>query len=356
MTGFFPRFFSKKESKPSADIQARIKKFTHELLPEGLAKYTHFLSSTCCVFQIPFPVGHTLEQDLTDLFSDSPDFQWSIEFVPDPSQKTYKQIQHILLVSSGKGGVGKSTTAVNLARALAEDGAKVGLLDADIYGPSIPLMMGVKDQKPVTEDQHQLKPILVDSIKLMSIGFLVPEEKATIWRGPMASKTLQQLLSETDWGTLDYLIVDMPPGTGDIQLTMSQQVPCSGAVIVTTPQDIALADARKGLTMFQEVNVPIIGLIENMSYYHCPSCGHEDMIFGQMGAQDLATRYQVEVLGQFPLQSSIREAADCGHALSHLDTQVAALYRQIGQKAASRLHYARQYAQAKQPEIIMTDD
>ncbi len=192
-------------------------------------------------------------------------------------------IRNVIAVASGKGGVGKSTTAVNLALALALDGARVGLLDADIYGPSQPRMMGLQGQRPVSHDGKRMQPLAAHGIKVMSIGFLIEEEQPMVWRGPMVTQALQQLLTDTDWGELDYLFVDMPPGTGDIQLTLSQRVPVSGAVVVTTPQDIALLDARKGLRMFQKVNVPVLGIVENMSTHVCSSCGHEEPIFGSGG-------------------------------------------------------------------------
>ncbi|RDV24309.1 iron-sulfur cluster carrier protein ApbC [Alteromonas aestuariivivens] len=224
-------------------------------------------------------------------------------------------IRNIIAVASGKGGVGKSTTAVNLAFALQQEGAKVGILDADIYGPSIPIMLGNPNEHPSSTDNKHMQPIDAWGLVANSIGYLVPPEDAAVWRGPMASRALKQLLDETLWPVLDYLIVDMPPGTGDIQLTMAQQVPLSGVVVVTTPQDLALADAQKGIAMFNKVNVPILGLIENMSFYQCRSCGAKDYIFSEDGGKALAERYQLPLLGALPLDIHIREHADSGQPL-----------------------------------------
>nr|WP_235594687.1 iron-sulfur cluster carrier protein ApbC [Paraglaciecola hydrolytica] len=222
------------------------------------------------------------------------------------------KIKNIIAIASGKGGVGKSTTSVNLAFALLAEGVKVGILDADIYGPSIPIMLGNVDAKPSSEDQKQVDPIMAHGLVASSIGYFVPAENATVWRGPMASKALSQLLNETNWPELDYLIVDMPPGTGDIQLTLAQQIPVSGAIIVTTPQDLALADATKGIAMFNKVKVPVLGLVENMSYHICSQCGHHEAIFAEHGGQKLATQYNLPLLAQLPLNIDIRVHADGG--------------------------------------------
>lgn len=223
-----------------------------------------------------------------------------------------EKIKNIIVVASGKGGVGKSTVSANLALALAENGASVGILDADIYGPSMPTLLGVKDAKPSSADGKLMLPIEAHGIVCNSIGFLVAEEDAMIWRGPMASKALQQVLNETDWPELDYLIVDMPPGTGDIQLTMSQNVPVSSAVIVTTPQDVALIDAKKGVTMFNKVDTHISGIIENMSLYTCSQCGHNEAIFGTGGGEKLAEQFDLPFLGRLPLHINYREDSDQG--------------------------------------------
>ena len=239
------------------------------------------------------------------------------------------EIGAIVAVASGKGGVGKSTTAVNLAVALAAQGLRVGLLDADIYGPSLPQMLGTKE-RPRSAGQR-IEPLSRWGLKAMSIGFLVDEETAMIWRGPMVMGALEQMLSQVEWGALDVLMVDMPPGTGDAQLTMSQRVPLKGAVIVSTPQDVALIDARRGVRMFEKVNVPVLGLIENMSYFCCPNCNHRTEIFGHGGARTEAEKLGVEFLGELPLRLAIRETADAGTpiVLARPDSEEAATYRAI---------------------------
>jgi len=221
-------------------------------------------------------------------------------------------VHNLIAVASGKGGVGKSTVAVNFALALKAEGAKVGVLDADIYGPSQPRMLGLVGRRPETRDGKLLEPLVAHGLEAMSIGFLVDEQQPMAWRGPMVTSALNQLLTQTRWGDLDYLIVDMPPGTGDIQLTLAQRVPVSGAVIVTTPQDIALADARKGLEMFQKVHVPVLGVVENMSLHICSRCGHEEHIFGEHGGRNLSAQYGVPLLGSLPLDRRIREETDQG--------------------------------------------
>ena len=267
----------------------------------------------------------------------------------------FAAIKHIILVASGKGGVGKSTTAVNIAAALQLEGAQVGILDADIYGPSIPMLMGLDGAQPQAKDEKTLLPFVAHGIKTQSIGFLVPNEQAMVWRGPMASQALNQLLSETDWGELDYLVVDMPPGTGDIQLTMSQKVPASGALIVTTPQDLALADAQKGIAMFEKVKVPIIGMIENMSAFVCGHCGQTSHVFGHDGGKELAHRYGVPLLAQIPLQLAIREASEEGKSISfEKNSVISQQYAEAARLMASQLYY--QDATQSQLEIIITDD
>ncbi|MDP5134812.1 iron-sulfur cluster carrier protein ApbC [Rheinheimera baltica] len=268
----------------------------------------------------------------------------------------YKNIKQIILVASGKGGVGKSTTAVNLAAALALEGAKVGLLDADIYGPSIPTMLGLSGEKISSSDNKLMQPKFAHGVYLQSIGFLVDPQQASVWRGPMASQALLQLLNETLWPDLDYLIVDMPPGTGDIQLTMSQKLPVTAAVVVTTPQDVALSDAEKAISMFRQVNIPLLGLIENMSFYQCSQCGAYDDIFGTQGGFVLAERYQVPVLGQLPLQKHIREQADLGVPAVLKQQPVAEIYRTICRQMLLALHWQATSTAASQPEIIITDD
>ena len=265
-------------------------------------------------------------------------------------------IRNILAIASGKGGVGKSTVAANLAIALAAQGARVGLLDADIYGPSQPLMMGLAGERPTTSDGKQLEPLRAYGVEVMSIGFLIDAEQPMVWRGPMVTQALQQLLGETRWGELDYLLVDMPPGTGDIQLTLAQRVPVSGAIIVTTPQDIALADARKGLMMFRKVQVPVLGIIENMAVHVCANCGHSEHIFGAGGGARMAELYGIPLLGSLPLDVHIREQADGGHPTVSADPEgaVARAYHDIARRAAARL-VAGEGAPAA-PLISVSDD
>ncbi len=256
-----------------------------------------------------------------------------------PAPGSLAGVKNIIAVASGKGGVGKSTTAANFAVALAYDGAQVGLLDADIYGPSQPRLMGLTGQRPVTQDGKTFAPLVAHGVKLISIGFLIDEEQPMVWRGPMVSQALTQLLSDTRWGPLDYLIVDMPPGTGDIQLTLSQRVPLSGAVIVTTPQDIALLDARKGLRMFQKVDVPVLGIVENMSTHVCSNCGHEEHIFGAGGGRRMAQQYGVELLAELPLDIRIRQEADDGRptVAAEPESTIGRAYIGMARAAAAQL-------------------
>ncbi|MEN9384104.1 MAG: Septum site-determining protein MinD [Pseudomonadota bacterium] len=244
-------------------------------------------------------------------------------------------VKNIIAVASGKGGVGKSTTTVNLALALAAEGARVGILDADIYGPSQPMMMGIEG-RPESTDGQTMEPLENHGVQVISIGFLVDKDEAMIWRGPMATQALDQLLRQTNWKELDYLLVDMPPGTGDIQLTLSQRVPMTGAVIVTTPQDIALLDARKGIKMFEKVGVPILGLVENMAVYCCPNCGHTEHIFGRDGGKHMAAEYGMDYLGALPLNMQIRVQADSGTptVVADPDGEVAGIYKAVARKVA----------------------
>jgi ATP-binding protein involved in chromosome partitioning len=246
-------------------------------------------------------------------------------------------VKNIIAVASGKGGVGKSTTAVNLALALAAEGARVGMLDADIYGPSQPTMLGIHG-RPESEDGQSLEPMLGHGLQAMSIGFLIDVETPMVWRGPMVTQALEQLLNNTKWKDLDYLVVDLPPGTGDIQLTLAQRVPVTGAVIVTTPQDIALIDARKGLKMFEKVGVPILGIVENMSIHICSNCGHEERIFGEGGGERMCKDYGVEFLGGLPLDIRIREETDSGKptVVAEPESRIAEIYRQIARRVAVR--------------------
>lgn len=263
-------------------------------------------------------------------------------------------IRNVIAVASGKGGVGKSTVAANLALALRAEGASVGILDADIYGPSQPRMLGLSG-KPDTKDGNRIEPKLNHGIQVMSIGFLIEEDTPMIWRGPMVTQALQQLLSDTNWVDLDYLIIDLPPGTGDIQLTLCQRVPVSGAVIVTTPQDIALLDARKALKMFEKVNVPVLGVIENMSTHICSSCGHEEHVFGEGGGARMAEQYDVPMLGSLPLDIRIREQADSGTptVAAMPDSELAARYREIARNTAARLALQARNKAIQFPKIVV---
>jgi len=269
------------------------------------------------------------------------EIEFSTKIVAHGVQRNLKPIsgvRNIIAVASGKGGVGKSTVSVNVAIALAEEGASVGLLDADIYGPSQPQMVGLAGEHPETDDGKTMDPVRAHGIQVMSIGFLVDADQPMIWRGPMVTSALNQLLHQTNWQDLDYLIVDMPPGTGDIQLSLSQQVPVSGAVIVTTPQNIATLDARKGLAMFRKVSVPVLGIIENMSTHVCSACGHEEPLFGSGGGQQMAEDFDVELLGQLPLDARIREQTDSGTPTVIADPESAAA--EAYRKAAIRLAVA----------------
>lgn len=250
------------------------------------------------------------------------------------------KVKNILALASGKGGVGKSTSSVNLALALSYEGARVGLLDADIYGPSVPIMLGISGAKPISEDQKTILPIEAHGIKTMSIGFLVEDKQAMVWRGPMASSALQQIVRDTRWGELDYLIIDLPPGTGDIQLTMAQKIPVTAAVIVTTPQDLALADAKKAVAMFEKVKIPVMGIIENMSTHICSQCGHQEAIFGSDGGRLMAQEYQIPLLGQLPLAMSIRQSLDQGKPSIAVDPQstISQTYRRIARDLAASLN------------------
>lgn len=252
-----------------------------------------------------------------------------------------KGVKNIIAVSSGKGGVGKSTVSVNLAIALQQQGARVGILDADIYGPSIPHMLGVANQRPTSPDNKHIMPVQAHNLFANSIGFLMDPDSATIWRGPMASSALNQLLQETLWQELDYLVVDMPPGTGDIQLTLAQQIPVTGALVVTTPQDIALLDAVKGIAMFERVSVPVLGIVENMAMHICSKCGHHEAIFGTGGAQRIAEKYHVKVLGQQPLHIHLREDLDKGTptVVARPDSEIAQTFLQLAEKVASELYW-----------------
>lgn len=266
-------------------------------------------------------------------------------------------VKNIIAVASGKGGVGKSTTAVNLALALSAEGATVGILDADIYGPSQPRMLGVH-QQPESSDGKSLEPLNSYHIQSMSIGYLIDEETPMIWRGPMVTQALEQLLNDTKWKDVDYLIIDLPPGTGDTQLTLAQKVPVSGAVIVTTPQDIALLDARKGLKMFEKVEVPVLGIIENMSIHICSNCGHEEHIFGAGGGERMAEQHDVDLLGALPLDMSIREGTDVGKptVVADPDGRITQIYRDIARRMAAKLSLKAKDFSGSFPKIVIQNN
>lgn len=312
-----------------------------------------------------FPVQNyqlALTAALTDcLHALSPDIQleinlsWKVEAHIVPSgARAIGGVKNIIAVASGKGGVGKSTTAVNLALALVAEGAKVGILDADIYGPSQPMMLGALTN-PETKDQKTLEPVERYGVQSMSIGYLIEMDTPMVWRGPMVSSALQQLINDTNWRELDYLIVDLPPGTGDIQLTLSQKIPVSGAVIVTTPQDIALLDARKALGMFNKVRIPVLGIIENMSTHICSQCGHEEAIFGAGGGEQMAEQYNIELLGSLPLDRRIREQADSGKptVVAEPESNISHVYRNIARKVAAQLSLQAKNFSAKFPKIVI---
>ncbi len=286
------------------------------------------------------------------------DVDWQIKaHSVQKSLKPIDNIKNIIAVASGKGGVGKSTTAVNLALALSVEGAKVGILDADIYGPSQPRMLGITG-KPESKDGTSLEPMNSYDLQAMSIGFLIDEETPMIWRGPMVTQALEQLLNDTNWSDLDYLVIDLPPGTGDTQLTLAQKVPVAGAVIVTTPQDIALLDARKGLKMFQKVEVPVLGIVENMSTHICSKCGHEEHIFGAGGGSAMSEQFGVDLLGSLPLDIRISEETDGGKptVITEPDSRISETYREIARKTAAKLSLqAKDYA-AKFPRIVIQNN
>ncbi len=319
--------------------------------------------------KLPFAVASLkadMQKAIVGLISELPgvsnvsvEIGWDIPVIKQQQDmRNMERVKNIIAVASGKGGVGKSTTSVNLALALARDGAKVGLLDADIYGPSQQLMLGIEeDQRPEQEGQQYLLPVEAYGLKTMSMGYLVTDKTPMVWRGPMAGGALNQLLAQTWWGELDYLIIDMPPGTGDIQLTLSQKAAVAGAVIVTTPQDIALLDAQKGIEMFNKVQVPILGIVENMAIHICSKCGHQEHIFGEGGGDRIAADYQVPLLGALPLSMSIRQQTDSGKptVVAAPDSDEAQLYGEIARNMAVQLaNTASQLSVA--PTIVVKDD
>jgi ATP-binding protein involved in chromosome partitioning len=306
----------------------------------GLASVEIVLGFPCADYTLELQAA--LESHLKSLLGDTRlALKLRAQITSHAVQRTLKplaNVKNVVAVASGKGGVGKSTTAANLALAWAQQGAKVGLLDADIYGPSQPLMMGLTGSKPIT-DGKQMAPLRAHGIEVMSIGFMIDQEQPMAWRGPMVTQALTQLLSDTRWGDLDYLVVDMPPGTGDIQLTLAQRVPVSGAVIVTTPQDIALLDARRGLKMFEKVEVRVLGIVENMSVHVCSQCGHVEHVFGSGGGARMAAQYGLQLLGELPLDIRIREDADGGAptVVAEPGSERARAYLLMARRTAARL-------------------
>ena len=286
--------------------------------------------------------------------------QWAISASrTQNNMRSMHRIKNIIAVASGKGGVGKSTTSVNLALALAKEGARVGLLDADIYGPSQPMMLGIpEDVRPEFVDKEHFNPISAHGLQTMSMGYMVTDKTPMVWRGPMVSGALQQLLTQCVWDNLDYLVVDMPPGTGDIQLTMAQKVPVTGAVIVTTPQDIATLDAKKGIEMFRKVDIPVLGVVENMATHICSQCGHEEHLFGEGGGKRIAEEYHSELLGALPLDINIRQQTDAGEptVVADPEGQLAQIYRDIARKVAAKLVEQGENDANPVVQIIATDD
>jgi ATP-binding protein involved in chromosome partitioning len=363
----FGQFFTKKNASNAPDNY-------HEIIEQTLANYRSsvFEQGVLAVCQhidiqygkksinveltLPFPCESELKV-IADNLAESLQVKVNLNVilaVTPVRNHSINNVKNIIAIASGKGGVGKSTTTVNIAYALIAEGAKVGILDADIYGPSIPTMLGVIDQKPTSADGKVMQPIIKDGLPAMSIGFLVDDAEATVWRGPMASSAFGQLLNETEWPELDYLLIDMPPGTGDIQLTLAQKVPVAGAVIVTTPQDIALADAQKGISMFDKVNVPVLGVVENMSYHICEKCGHESHLFGQAGGKDIAELNEVALLGQLPLDIAIRQDADLGVNIvfENVNSDISNQYRKIARNIVSKVYNDLDMRSEYTPELV----
>jgi ATP-binding protein involved in chromosome partitioning len=358
------------EAKLRAALDSFVDPYLQQTLGQAHAVRTVALDADRVLVKIElgFPiVGYThalqsaLQRDLAAAGLDvALTLELSSRIVPHAVQRSLKPlagVKNIVAVASGKGGVGKSTVAVNLALAWAAGGAQVGILDADIYGPSQPLMLGLTGQHPSSVDGKRIQPLQAHGLAAMSIGFLVDPAQAVVWRGPMVTQALSQLLSDTDWGELDYLVVDMPPGTGDIQLTLAQRVPVAGAIIVTTPQDIALADARKGLAMFEKVSVPVLGIIENMSLHVCSGCGQVEHIFGEGGGARLAAEHGVELLGELPLDARIREQADSGRptVVAEPDSARAQAYIEAARRAAAALARRARDRSTVFPKIVVED-
>ena len=340
-------FFSRKSSQPSALLQCAADYMSSYFVVDK-DEVLPWCAEEAGTLTITFPFANQsqwpfIEAGLTEAFK-SKKLSAGLKFKTKiHSGQTAKppvtNIRNIIAVASGKGGVGKSTTSINLASALMQEGARVGILDADIYGPSVPIMLGNTGERPATADNKHMQPLQAHGLVANSIGYLVPAEDAAVWRGPMASKALSQIINETLWPVLDYLIVDMPPGTGDIQLTMAQQVPLTAAVVVTTPQDLAIADAQKGIAMFNKVNIPVLGLVENMSFYQCTACGHKEYVFAKDGGNLLAERYNLPLLGALPLDICIREHAGSGRPLliSEPDSPLSDAYREMARAVSFEL-------------------
>ncbi|WP_159738220.1 iron-sulfur cluster carrier protein ApbC [Vibrio atypicus] len=329
-----------------------LNQFEHPSLASDWASAANIISVEASGFKVSIPfAAKGLVEDLASWIStqqaagDVASFACEIEVAPKTLETNVaaqvKGVKNIIAVTSAKGGVGKSTTSVNLALAIAQSGARVGLLDADIYGPSVPIMLGQQNAQPEVRDNKWMQPIASHGIYTHSIGYLVSKDEAAIWRGPMAAKALAQLLNETEWPELDYLIIDMPPGTGDIQLTLAQQVPVTGAVIVTTPQDLALADARKGAAMFNKVEVPVVGVVENMSYHICSHCGGKEHIFGAGGAEKMSQEYGLDLLAQIPLHIEMREDIDkgCPTVVARPESEHTHQYLALAEAVCSRLYW-----------------
>jgi len=364
----FSKIFSSK-AVPK-DVQSALlnilKEYRSSCFPDGIfaisstPEFSKDGDYTVVHLSLPFPCDGELDE-ISDELTKSQGFSVIIKpnyRILPVRQHSLQGVTNIIAVTSGKGGVGKSTTAVNLAYALMEEGSTVGILDADIYGPSIPTMLGLKGKKPTSLHGNIMIPLDANGLSAMSIGLLVDEDDATVWRGPMASRAFAQLLNETRWPGIDYLIVDMPPGTGDIQITLSQNVPVAGAIVVTTPQDIALVDAIKGIAMFDKVKVPVLGLVENMSYHLCDNCGHQSHLFGEGGGVATAKDKNIPLLGQLPLNSDIRQDVDGGEASVHKNStsDIALLYRKLARNVASELFYQLDTRSPKTADISISDE
>jgi ATP-binding protein involved in chromosome partitioning len=357
-----------------ASVRAAIESFVEPYLQQSLGQAAAVrgldlaAGRVVAKIELGFPTvgyAHSLQSLLQQhLLAAEIDVELTVELtsriVPHAVQRSLKplaRVKNIVAVASGKGGVGKSTVAVNLALAWAAGGAQVGILDADIYGPSQPLMLGLGGQRPSSPDGKRILPLNAHGLIAMSIGFLVDPAQAVVWRGPMVTQALTQLLGDTDWGELDYLIVDMPPGTGDIQLTLAQRVPVAGAIIVTTPQDIALADARKGVAMFEKVSVPVLGIIENMSVHVCSNCGHTEHIFGSGGGARMAAEFGLPLLAELPLDARIQREADGGRpsVVAEPSSARAQAFVEAGRRAAAVLANRARDRSALFPKIVVED-